>query len=270
MNDNFMNRPIELFSRLTKLPSMEEVPVLAAQPTGAESTKVSARDALLAAAESLFTERGYSAVSTREIAEAAHVNLGAIQYHFGSKAKLFIATVHRMMHSCASMRAGLNAHEQCSCQADAARKLCTFIHGLLLNVLRPSGPQASRVMCREILSSECSSQDEMFRELVSSVVEEFTRPIRDDLIHVLKVLATDRSEQSLKWSVASIIGQCHFYVTHRPFVEELDRNDISHSPYLEGLAEHIATFSLRGMGCDEKLILSVCKEYFSPLSIVSP
>jgi AcrR family transcriptional regulator len=231
-----------------------------------ESTKVSAREALLAAAESLFAERGYSAVSTREIAEAAQVNLGAIQYHFGSKAKLFIATVHRMMHSCASMRAGLNAPEGCADTRDAAHKLCTFIYGLLLNVLRPSGPQASRVMCREILSSDFNSQDEMFRELVSSVVEEFTRPIRDDLIQVIKVLAPERDEQSLKWSVASIIGQCHFYVTHRPFVEELDRNDISLSPYLEGLAEHIAKFSLRGLGCDEELISRICKDFFSPLS----
>jgi len=230
-------------------------------------SKVSAHEALLTAAEQLFGARGYAAVSTREIAEAANVNLGAIQYHFGSKAKLFIATVHRMMHSCAAMRASLYASEHTPSPIDAGRKLCNFVHGLLLNILSPQGPQATRVMCREILSS-ASSDDPMFKELVSSVVEEFTRPIRDDLIAVLKVLAPSRTEQELKWSVASIIGQCHFYVTHRPFVEELDNSDLSASPHLEGLAEHIARFSLRGMGCEETLISNVCNVVFLPPSKV--
>ena len=49
-----------------------------------------ARETLLKVATKLFIERGYNGVSTRELAEAADVNLGAIQYHFGSKAKLFV------------------------------------------------------------------------------------------------------------------------------------------------------------------------------------
>lgn len=44
-----------------------------------------AREALIEAAKTLFIEKGYDGVSTREVAEAAGVNLGAIQYYFGSQ-----------------------------------------------------------------------------------------------------------------------------------------------------------------------------------------
>lgn len=43
---------------------------------------------ILAAAETLFLEKGYNAVTTRDIARAAEVNLGLIPYYFGSKENL--------------------------------------------------------------------------------------------------------------------------------------------------------------------------------------
>ena len=51
------------------------------------------RSAILAAAQQVFTERGYSAASTREIAERAHAAEPLIFRHFGKKAKLFAAAV---------------------------------------------------------------------------------------------------------------------------------------------------------------------------------
>jgi len=49
------------------------------------------RSALLGAARSLFTERGYSAVSTEEIVRAAGVTRGALYHHFRDKQDLFRA-----------------------------------------------------------------------------------------------------------------------------------------------------------------------------------
>jgi AcrR family transcriptional regulator len=49
--------------------------------SGAEVTRV----ALVEAAIRLFGERGYDAVSTREIADLAAANIGSIAYHFGGK-----------------------------------------------------------------------------------------------------------------------------------------------------------------------------------------
>jgi TetR/AcrR family transcriptional regulator, regulator of cefoperazone and chloramphenicol sensitivity len=50
-----------------------------------------ARERLLSAALKLFANQGYSQTSTRELAEAAQVNVAAISYYFGDKAGLYRA-----------------------------------------------------------------------------------------------------------------------------------------------------------------------------------
>lgn len=49
------------------------------------------RQRLLLAALRLFAEQGYAKTSTRELAEAAGVNIAAISYYFGDKAGLYRA-----------------------------------------------------------------------------------------------------------------------------------------------------------------------------------
>ncbi|HTW43087.1 MAG TPA: TetR/AcrR family transcriptional regulator [Solirubrobacteraceae bacterium] len=51
------------------------------------------RQALLAAARRLWGERGYSAVSTPEIAHAAGVTRGAMYHQYADKTKLFLAVL---------------------------------------------------------------------------------------------------------------------------------------------------------------------------------
>ena len=53
--------------------------------------KLAAREALLEAAKAVLRERGYAALSTREVAAAAAVPLSQIHYHFGSKQGLVLA-----------------------------------------------------------------------------------------------------------------------------------------------------------------------------------
>lgn len=54
------------------------------------------RNALIGAARSLFTERGYDAVSTEEIVRVAGVTRGALYHHFGGKAQLLEAVYERL------------------------------------------------------------------------------------------------------------------------------------------------------------------------------
>ncbi|MBL0720374.1 CerR family C-terminal domain-containing protein [Piscinibacter sp. Jin2] len=58
-------------------------------PATAEGTDARAR--LLGTAIRLFAQQGYSRTSTRELAEAAQVNVAAISYYFGDKAGLYRA-----------------------------------------------------------------------------------------------------------------------------------------------------------------------------------
>lgn len=51
--------------------------------------------AILGAARTLFAERGFSAVTVRDIAEAAGVTHGLVHHHFGSKRDLITEVVRR-------------------------------------------------------------------------------------------------------------------------------------------------------------------------------
>src|SRR3954449_3666082 len=54
------------------------------------------REALLASARELFTERGYDDVGTEEIVRAAGVTRGALYHHYGDKASLLEAVYNRI------------------------------------------------------------------------------------------------------------------------------------------------------------------------------
>lgn len=61
--------------------------------SGAEITRVT----LVEAAIRLFAERGYDAVSTRDIADLAAANIGSIAYHFGGKPGLRLACAEHVI-----------------------------------------------------------------------------------------------------------------------------------------------------------------------------
>ncbi|HEY8572090.1 helix-turn-helix domain-containing protein [Phenylobacterium sp.] len=63
------------------------------------------RAAVLAAAEQLFAERGYAAVSVRDLAQAAGVNHGLIHRHFGSKEAVLHAVLQGMFSDVAAAAA---------------------------------------------------------------------------------------------------------------------------------------------------------------------
>lgn len=65
-----------------------------------ETTKARIMDA----AEALFAERGYDAVSVREFMDAADAKLGLFSYHFGTKEALFEAVISRRIHVLGSRR----------------------------------------------------------------------------------------------------------------------------------------------------------------------
>jgi AcrR family transcriptional regulator len=67
------------------------------QPRKTQAQRTEAtREALIAAARRLFTERGYDDVGTEEVVRAAGVTRGALYHHFGDKASLLEAVYWRI------------------------------------------------------------------------------------------------------------------------------------------------------------------------------
>jgi TetR/AcrR family transcriptional regulator len=70
------------------------MPVLGDRPRIRDADR--SRNAILAAAETLFAERGFDAVSLQEIGDAAALSRGTPSYFFGSKQDLYVAVLERV------------------------------------------------------------------------------------------------------------------------------------------------------------------------------
>lgn len=75
------------------MPSLDARPA----PDGPRLDRDERRRQILAAASTLFSERGYSAVSTTEIAAEAGVARGLINHYFGTKRELYVEVVREMV-----------------------------------------------------------------------------------------------------------------------------------------------------------------------------
>jgi len=205
-------------------------------------SETSSRQALLNAAQLLFSTKGYSAVSTRELAEVAGVNLGSIQYYFGSKAKLFIEAVKGLMGEAEGLRELCSNLSKVEGKENAESGLLRLIHALLSHMLRCEGPQACRLMFREVLSD--SIEPALLEQIVSTVVDEFARPTRNTFTSLIQQINNDLPKEELDLIIDSIVGQCAFYATHKPFIERMRGFSLTDPKKIEQISSHIHQFSL--------------------------
>ena len=105
-------------------------------------------------------------------------------------------------------------------------------------------------MYREILGAT-DEEPELHEALVSSVVTEFIAPVDARLKQLVAIIHPHRAEREQSLVVQSIIGQCSFYFTHRPFVERLRGVDFTKEPIFSEVTSHVASFTLRGIGLSE-------------------
>lgn len=211
------------------------------------------KEALLDAAEKLFSEKGYAATGIREIAGNAGVNLALIQYHFGGKGQLFVAVVHRLLahggvRIADEVFAGVSPEREASAIA-----LARFIRRFMHYLIRPERPQACRLMYREVLGDQVS-EPEVYEALVSSVSEKFSAPLRDHMVRILHPIRPQADDQELRFSSQSILGQCVYYLTNRAFQERMLGQSLAEAPLFDAVALHVASFSLRALGCEEALV----------------
>lgn len=231
----------------------EEKLVDSAKQSRQPKSKHATREGLLKVAELLFTRNGYTSVSTRDLADAAGVNLAAINYHFGSKAKLFTEVVHRSMTQSGCVEARLDFNGPITSQSDAARAIGEYVVGFLQYLLNPLGPQACQMMLRESFTDH-SDDPEMFEMLISSVVEKFMRPLEDSLVEVVMILKPKLDKSDAVKVARSIAGQCAFYGSHKMFIERINKQNEYGELNLFEVAKHVVEFSLRGAGCDQEHI----------------
>ncbi len=196
------------------------------------------RERILEASGEIFAEGGFRGATVRKICDRAGVNVSAIKYHFGGKEELY-AEVLRHWHEFAIRKyppllgVGENASPE--------EQLRAFIGSLLFRMLDKGKP----AWFGKLMAREMGEPTKAFEDMVKEVM----RPLNKLLASIVeRIVGTHVGEESIRLCCASIFGQCVYYYNAR-YIAQLSRRDLSRPKEIEGIADHITRFSLRGLEC---------------------
>ena len=194
------------------------------------------RERLLETAGEIFAEKGFKGATVREIIDRAGVNLAAVNYYFRDKERLYIEAVkHAVCGEPADMRL------EWPPDTSPTVKLHDFIRFQLRKFLDPSRPAwLARLIMREMTQPS---------EACAELVRDYIEPRSKILLGILRELLPPNTPRSKVFLNAfSIVGQCHFYCTHRPVIRLLIGEDAYQQLDSDTLADHITRFTLRALG----------------------
>jgi AcrR family transcriptional regulator len=199
-----------------------------------------AKAKILDAAGDVFGRLGYSAATIRAICRQAGVNVAAINYHFGGKARLYRTVV---MDLIARTFARYRVDDGIDADAGPQDRLRAFIAGALRRLIAPDGlsgyPGKGQLVARELADPS---------PFLDDVIDEFIQPTAALLgTIVADILGPGASQRQLMRCQLSVIGQCFHYAMARPIISRLAAVDYADAGLIDELADHITCFSLAGL-----------------------
>ena len=176
-------------------------------PTTA-SQRPDRRAAILLAAERLFAEHGYHAVSIRQIAQEAGVPLALVGYYFGQKHELFHAIFAHWRGTIAERLALL-------AEAEAGPRDAQHLHRIIQAFVQP------------VLQLRASSEGEYYAMLVArelayrtpgteQVLADFFDPMAHAFIAALQAACPGSTRAQTAWAYQFTMGALlHHLIDHR-------------------------------------------------------
>ena len=197
------------------------------------------RAAILLAAEKLFAEHGYHAVSIRQIALEAQVPLALVAYYYGQKHELFHAIF-------AHWRSTIDARLALLQQAQASPRDDSYLRRIVEAFVNP------------VLAMRASSEGEYYAQLVAReltyrtpdterVLVDYFDPLAHAFIDALHAARPGAPRAQAAWAYQFTIGALlHHLIDH--LVERLSHGtNTSHDPQAASLLIHFMTAGIAAL-----------------------
>jgi len=172
-------------------------------PAGLADAHVATRAALLDAAGRLFAQHGVEGTSVRDIIKAAGANLGAVNYHFGTKERLALEVfAHRLKPVNRERLARLDALEQ------AAGKGRLNLERVMDALIRPaleSPSDGSAADCMRLMSRCFQEPNPDLKTFVEKEFAEIARRFDSAIRRAVPGL----SKGELFWRLKFLFGALH-------------------------------------------------------------
>jgi AcrR family transcriptional regulator len=200
-------------------------------------------DRLLAAASTLFAERGFHGTTVRQIAERAGVNVAAGNYHYGSKKALYLEVFRAQfaeVRTALAERGAVRAAGELDrlSRPELVRLLRSRVQVMLDLLLGPPPGLHGTLMQREMCDPS---------EALPVIIAEFIRPMMDEMRQIVARLEPELDAEAADRCVLSITGQGLFYRFTMPVMLHLRGRRTYERGFTREMAEHITAFSLEGM-----------------------
>jgi AcrR family transcriptional regulator len=194
------------------------------------------RQRILDAAETIFAEIGYEAATVRGICERAEVkNIGAVNYYFQGKERLYAETVKNALRCCSEGA----PFPDWPAGTPPQQMLRDFIRVLMTRFM-----QSSRLSAMQLTMREMSNPSAACREAVLEQIQPIAQRLHGILVELLPNAAMEQ-----RWLIGfSIVGQCLYYRQNRAVAEILAGKEAIDRLDAGKIAEHIAGFSLAALG----------------------
>ena len=205
------------------------------------------KERILNEAEVLFAQKGYKAVSVREITGAANCNQAAVNYYFGSKHNLYLEVfrsrwVPRAMRVRESIETSLSGIQSPSPTQLVRAIAKAFLQGPLTD--------EERLRHHQLMARELAEPTEAFDFVVNQVMRPNNKEFRDRL---RPFMPEGFGEDRLKLNVMSILAMVIHFNFARSAVSRLIGREYDQS-FKDFLVEHITEFALKGLNINEKEI----------------
>ena len=204
-----------------------------------------ARQRILDAAESLFTERGLQ-VSVRELTAKAKVSLAAINYYFGSKAGLTQAVFERLSERVNDRRL---IELDAILRSAGSKKQAPGMHDLISAFLQPylDGKDNGKLLSKIILLHRVEPSP-----LTHLVIDRHFAPMATRFMEAFALACPYVSRNSFAWRYSFMISTIVLTLVNLedPFVEKVSKGRVS-AQNVKRLSEELTRFLVAGMSAPD-------------------
>jgi TetR/AcrR family transcriptional regulator, regulator of cefoperazone and chloramphenicol sensitivity len=196
------------------------------------------KERLLSAATQVFADRGFKETTVREICALAGANLAAVNYHFGSKDKLYSAVLENFLSSAFSrfpVDVGVGP------DSPIEERLKAYIRGLLYRLLGDGDPLYKKL--GKLLTAEFLEPSDYF----DTLSERYIGPTYEALQHIVRELLPGAVEEIVHRCAGSIVGQCLLFDHAKGIIQRMCPELALEAGSLDRAADFIAEFSLGGI-----------------------
>jgi AcrR family transcriptional regulator len=200
------------------------------------------RNKILDAAERLFAEHGYTAVSMRSITAAAGVNVAAIHFHFASKEALFEAIFNRRVQPINAARLlGLRGTRRDAGHAGLE------LEGVLKAFVAPhlesaKGFDAGSIVLLQFMARAAAEPDKS----IQAVLRKEFDPVWVELTAAVRRALPDASDEAIGWGLFFTLGALYFINPSRGWLAALTRNKCNAAD-TEAAMQYLVPFLTAGL-----------------------